>query len=567
MPGRAARAPALGVLLGLWVALLLFGGPRAHAADEPDPRASALHVADGDSAYEAGRWKEAADCYWKAIEMDRTNYDAHVKYQRASLRQGVAVADLSADYDSFVRDFPADPAFKLHRARLDPPDARLKEIDALGGKATPADLAYETALALLEQDDTTKALKELESAVKKGATPRVEVLLVRTLARAGQSSEAEKRLKDRLDDPVFALEGARLSLATGAYDEAVKRADVVLAVRPASAAALLVRAEARLRTGHEPEAIEILTGARRATQDATPVLLALAGLLGHGPDPDKALPAAAELYDTVLKRDAKDTRAIYGMAWVLERQLKYKEAEDLYRKAASLLPTDASCVESIGFVLFRQGRVSDAAVQFKKAIDLDPDYASAYANLGAMHDEKAEYNEAIDWYEKLLKLRGQKDNIRALVNCAFDHEQLGNFSKAESYLRHAVAIRPKDADLVTWLADNLYFQEKWRDATKLYLQATDLDPKAFYAWRGLGLAFGQQNKWSDAADALEKAKQLKPKDLDLLLRLGGLYLQELENLDKALENFQAYEDNGGDDPAVPDTIAEIQKQIGDKKKH
>ena len=126
-------------------------------------------------------------------------------------------------------------------------------------------------------------------------------------------------------------------------------------------------------------------------------------------------------------------------------------------------------------------------------------------------------------------------------------------------------MKEEDPDLHVWLGDNLYFQEKWRDAEKSYLDAIELDEASFYAWRGLGLTFGQQDQWGDAANALEKARKLKPDDEDVLYMLGGIYLTELEDLEKALDAFLAYVAAGGSDPDVPDTIVEIRKQLAKKR--
>ncbi len=516
---------------------------------------------EGENHREAGRWEAAADAYWKAIEADRDNYMAHVRYQEVSLKQGVKLADLVADYKSFVTDFPDDVAMKLHRLRLEPPDKRVQGLKLLQKEHPEARdrVEFETALLDRQQGEIRDVLKDLRGPVKAG-DPYALAMEVKLLAAEGKLHDAEKAAKDALDHPAVALAASRVALLDGRYDDALERVQTVLTVRPESPAALLVKAEALDGAGKRDEAIATLVAARRLSDDAAPVLLALADLRGR-PGDEEALKQAAAVYDDVLKKDGENARALYGLAWVREREQKYSEAEELYRKALAVQPTDVSTIESVGWILFKVGRVTDAQIQFRKAIDLDSNYASAYANMGATHDAKAEYAKAIEWYEKLLKLPGQKDNIRGLVNCAFDYEQLGTFPKAEDYLRRAVDIRPKDPDLRVWLGDNLYFQEKYRDAEKSYLEAIDLDAKSFYAWRGLGLTFGAEEKWNDAANAFEKARKLKAEDSDILFMLGNIYLYELEDLEKALDAFLAYVAVGGSDPDVPKTIVEIRKQL------
>jgi tetratricopeptide (TPR) repeat protein len=336
-------------------------------------------------------------------------------------------------------------------------------------------------------------------------------------------------------------------------------------MRPTWIAAFLLKAEALSRSGAPDQAIAALEAARAKKLDTDRVLLALADLHERAAT-EPALASATALYQQVIARNPTEPRAPYGLAWVLERQKKYEEAEKQYRAAALLLPQDAAVVDSVGFCLLRQGRITDAQTQFRKAIDIDPKFPSSYANLGATYDAQANYTEAVRWYDKLLHLKGQENNLRALVNLAFDHEALGSFPKAEEYLKKARKIKPDDSLIVTWLGDNLYFQEKWKDAEKAYGDAITLDAKQFYAHRGLGFTLGKLKKWADAVAALEKAKELKANDLDVLVALGDIYLIEMEDLEKALKAYEAYVQAGGADPLVTETINEIRKELEERKK-
>jgi len=91
-----------------------------------------------------------------------------------------------------------------------------------------------------------------------------------------------------------------------------------------------------------------------------------------------------------------------------------------------------------------------------------------------------------------------------------------------------------------------------------------MDAKSFFAWRGLGLTLGRRKRWADAAEALERAKKLKPEDMDMYVILGDIYYQELKKLESALENYQEYMQRGGTDPEVQDAILEIKKELEKK---
>lgn len=547
----------------LLLAALIAAAPVLAEDDTEDLDRAAAEAAylQGEDHLEAGRLTEAADALWKAIEADRTFLPAHVRYQEAVQRQGDAPADLRADYESFRTDYPKDLAFVLHCLRLDDAEKRVKALESLRRRHKPqADLIDgEIGYAYLQLGEPASAIRILKGPAKRGDL-RAVVLLVRAQASAGKAKHALQTAKPYGQNPAVLMEAARATLLGGQWKEALAIAEGLRETRKGSTRRVLMHAEALERLGQHKPAIDVLVAGRRATVDAVPVLLALAGLVQRSEDAQD-LDRAAEIYDGVIKNDAEHTRAIYGLAWVREQQEKFEEAEKLYRKVASLLPDDPSPIESVGYVFYLQDKMGEAEAQFRRAIDLDPKYASAYANLGATFDARAEYSKAISWYEKLLRLPGEENNIRALVNCAFDNEQLGNFKKAEKYLRRALKQRPKDADLHVWLGDNYYFQEKWRDAAKSYLTAIELDDTSFFAWRGLGMTFGHTKKWNDAVDALEKARALDGEDAEVRLALGGIYYQQLRDKEKALELFEEYVALGGDDPDIPPLIEAIKEEL------
>ena len=222
-------------------------------------------------------------------------------------------------------------------------------------------------------------------------------------------------------------------------------------------------------------------------------------------------------------------------------------------------------MNSIGYCLFKQGRVTESQVQFKRALDMDRDFVTAQANLGSTLDAQTKYKDAIKLYEKILKKRGQSENLRALINCAFDYEALGSFPKALKLLVKAHKILPEDANIMVWIGDNHYFGKKWREAVKWYQMAVAKDDKSFFGWRGLGLTFAQRKRWADAVGALEKASEVKPDDLDIYVILGDIYLAELDDLQKALARYEEYINRGGTDPDVEEVIKEIKQDLEDAK--
>ncbi len=543
--------------------------PAAPAAPTPGGAASARDAFErGEVLREEGKWPEAAKAYGASLDADESNYLAHVRYQEAVGEAGRG-ADLPAEYDGLLKE-TATPAMRLHRLRLDSPTLRIDALTALL-KATPGDpfVLLELGRAQLSAKDVAGAKRSLEAAfAQKPDAADVLWLSTEALRRSNDLAGARARLEGVVKQQPDAYEAilrlARIDLLEGKHESAMKRAEAVLGMRPTYLATFLLRSEAASRLGRLEDARASIDAALKIQPEDPDALLASADLLAKGAG-DDGLKKAVEVYKKALTiKGVSQLRAYYGLAWAQERLNQLPDAATSYREASLLAPGDAAVVNSIGVVLLRQKRFQDAIVQFKKAIDLDPAAPEAYANLGAVSDEQADWNEAIKWYQKVLALRGQDRNVRALLNCAFDYEALSTYKKAEELLKKAKAVRPDDPEILTFIGDNLTFQKRWKEAAKSYQEALKLDEKNRFAWRGLGISLSQDDKIDEGIEALEKAKALKADDTTTLLILGTLYLGK-EDLEKALACFEAYVKAGGSNGDVPMLIDNIKKELEKQK--
>ncbi len=567
------RNVRLWALLGL-ILFAILGAPPALADEDEyagEVEESAELFDEAEALREQGDQSAAATKYWEAVDANLNNYRAWMRYQESALAAGDPVEPMVEDLDSFIEDYPKLLCLKLHKLRITTEAAErivaLEEM--LKANKGNADILLELGRAKLAEGRAGQALDPLTkaAAIAPAARTDVTLLLARAEYEVGKTAEARKRLDTAIAaNPKFfdaLLTLGRFDLREFEDESAVKRAATVLEMRPGHIGAFLLKSESESRAGKSEEALTTLTIARRAYPTNTEIGVAYANLLVLE-ETDRSFQSAEIVYKSVLKDDEENLRALYGLAWLYELQEKYEEAEKQYAEVSSIDPTNHMAINSLGYVMFKQGRISDAQVQFKKAIDLQGDFATALLNLGATYDAQAKYSDGIKIYEKILKTKGMEKNFRALVNCAFDYESLGVFPKALKYLLMARDLAPKDGPLTTWIADNQYFQKKWKDALNWYQKAIDLDEKSFFAWRGLGYTFSQMKRWEDCVKALETANKLDPDDLDVLIAIADISMYEMEDLKKALKFYLEYVQRGGDDPAVRDIIPEIQKKLAKK---
>ncbi|MDJ0972974.1 MAG: tetratricopeptide repeat protein [Planctomycetota bacterium] len=567
------RIPLPWALVALVLALLLVAPAAAEDEEtyEGEVAESAELFDEAEALREHGKVDEAATKYWEAVDANLQNYRAWVRYQEAALAAGDKVETMVEDLDAFIEDYPQLIGLKLHKLRLtQDAEERLASLaPMLKAHKGNGDVLLEHGRALLATGKAQQAIDPLTKAAAVAPAERTDVmlLLARAEYEAGKTKEARTRLETLLAAKPQFFEG---SLTLGRFDlreldneNALKRAVGVLEMRPGHIAAVLLKSESESRAGKAEEALATLTVARREYPTHADIGIAYANLLVQE-DTDKSFQSAEVVYKSVIDADEENLRALYGLGWLYELQEKYEQSEAQYAEVASIDPSNHMAINSLGYVMFKQGRISDAQVQFKKAMDLKADFVTAQLNLGATYDAQAKYSEGIKVYEKILSTEGMEKNFRALVNCAFDYESLGTFPKALRYLLEAHDLAPKDAQLTTWIADNHYFQKKWKDALRWYQKAIELDEKSFFAWRGMGYTLSQMKRWEDAVKALEKSSTLDPEDLDVLIAIADISMYETEDLEKALKYYLEYVQRGGDDPAVRDIIPEIQKKLAKK---
>ncbi len=89
---------------------------------------------------------------------------------------------------------------------------------------------------------------------------------------------------------------------------------------------------------------------------------------------------------------------------ILVARKMYPDAIRAYLKLCKEQPKNTSLLNRLGEAYESYGDQRHAEHWFKQAIKSDKSYASAYNNVGTVEYSKHHYKNAVDWYEKTLKL-------------------------------------------------------------------------------------------------------------------------------------------------------------------
>ena len=240
---------------------------------------------------------------------------------------------------------------------------------------------------------------------------------------------------------------------------------------------------------------------------------------------------AAGEFREVLRLLPCDTDAKEGLAQALEGLGRTEEADALYREArAEYLEQKrrqvAESPESVrahivlGMVLLAEGRIKEADAAYSEALRLGPEDSSAYTHLADLRDQQGLTADARRLREQALPLLVAKlaSEPRWVENTYGSlghlHEQLGNH----------------------------------REALEAYKHATALDATYRYAWAGQGRALLALGRPVEAADAFQRALDLRVPGLgasyrvDLQAHIGLVRVAEvLGNHEEArLQGTQAW---------------------------
>lgn len=224
----------------------------------------------------------------------------------------------------------------------------------------------------------------------------------------------------------------------------------------------------------------------------------------------------------------------------LIQQGKLPEAIAAFRQASQLNPQLAPAHYNLGLALRQVGQLQASADAFYKATQADPNFALAFANLGAALLEGSNLQLARDYLGRALEL---DSNLGvAHYNYGLVLSQLGELDGAIAQFKSAMQLSQNAPEPSYHLGVTYLQQGKIKEAKKAFQQALKISPQypeAHYhigsilfnegnldaaleafrksavansnyanAYYAAGLVFLRQNRYSDAQQVLQYARDL-----------------------------------------------------------
>src|SRR5882724_6742933 len=195
---------------------------------------------------------------------------------------------------------------------------------------------------------------------------------------------------------------------------------------------------------------------------------------------------AVEQFKEVVRLDPSDTESALWLARLYRLQNQHDKAEEVLRGLLKSDSENEAGVEQLTQLLLDEGKSSDAIA--------------------------------------LLEGMNSKSSSPVLLDLLGDaYTQTKDLPKAEAAYRKAVGLDPSETSHQRGLGQTLISEEKYSDALAVYLKLSDLMPDDGDVYLSLAKIYRELHQVDKAEDALVKARQFSPGNLNVMYNEAMLY--------------------------------------------
>lgn len=130
---------------------------------------------------------------------------------------------------------------------------------------------------------------------------------------------------------------------------------------------------------------------------------------------------------------------------------------------------------NFGVMLQDRNEFDEAISFYIKTIKIKPNFVEAYYNLGVAYQEKGLLNEAIACYQQVLEMNPNHE--KASINLGISLKETGQYEEAAEHFEKALQIKP-DYDIAYYNLGNIsYFSGRFEEARQFYERAVSINPQ------------------------------------------------------------------------------------------
>src|SRR6476620_3798349 len=225
---------------------------------------------------------------------------------------------------------------------------------------------------------------------------------------------------------------------------------------------------------------------------------------------------AENSYQSILKINAKDGRAAYGLGNIYSEQQRWEEAEVAYRNAALWSPTNVDALVALSVVLVQPrtgagnaSRFADAENFARRAVQLQPKNAVAWDRLGVALQSRGLFNsETENAYRRAVDL--DPEFPVAYAHLARVLNRMGHADQAAPLYDKATQLA-KDPATLNLIAESLQAEQQWQNSEPVLKRALELDGRNSTALYLLGRMLVVFKRFQESEPYLKLATEVSPR--------------------------------------------------------
>jgi tetratricopeptide (TPR) repeat protein len=252
-------------------------------------------------------------------------------------------------------------------------------------------------------------------------------------------------------------------------------------------------------------------------------------LLAHYYRP-QALETAIPLLERIVAQDPQFAPAFADLGranflqFAQQRETKYIEpARESSLRALALTPNLASAHVTLGFLYAFTDQNDLAGHELETALRLDKFNAAAYGALAELQTRQGRTDLVEATLHKAVSLA--PDDWMLNMQLGTYYLDNGKWAQAGEQFRHAVDLVPDNPRAYNNLGLVYRGLGKLDDSVAAFKKALDLEP-SFIHFRNLGMVLAEDGKYSEAADALGRSIEMRPKQYRAWGLLASVYLDQ-----------------------------------------
>lgn len=187
------------------------------------------------------------------------------------------------------------------------------------------------------------------------------------------------------------------------------------------------------------------------------------------------IPSRVQAQVSVAQRNSRSNEEVKQLLEEGRRLVSsgdFDGAIDVYQRAATIEPRNASIYSGIGFLQARQGKFREALTSYRRAISLNPNSSDFYEAVGFIHGNLGDMKAAKEAYRKSVQLN--RRNLNAYLGLGVTQTRLGDYSSAMWAFEQAIGIDRNNGKVYEFMGASFKQRGKKQDASRILQKARDL---------------------------------------------------------------------------------------------